>query len=251
MLPQIGERGQELLAKAKVLIVGVGGLGSPLSMYLTGAGVGTIGIMDDDVVSESNLHRQVLYTQEQVGLSKVECAASRLKAMNPQVQIISYSCRLSGDNAREIISQYDMVLDGSDNFQTRYVIDSVCAEFNKPYVFGAICGFSGQVCVFNYKKGFRYVDLFPQNESQEESLEKSQEKSLEKSQKESLEESLDMSKSVVGMTASLTASVQAMEALKIICSGENVTSGFGNDILDGILWTYDLLKNEANRYNFA
>lgn len=164
LLNEIGEAGQKRLHGARVLIVGVGGLGSPVAMYLAAAGVGTLGLVDDDVVSVSNLQRQVLYTEAQVGLSKVRCAAERLQAMNSELQVVEYPTRLTKENADEIIGNYDVVVDGCDNYATRYLMDEVCAAQGKPYVYGAIGEFTGQVCVFNMAGGLRYVDLYPDKE---------------------------------------------------------------------------------------
>lgn len=150
ILPEIGEDGQQKLKQAKVLIVGVGGLGSPIALYLTGAGVGCIGLVDDDVVSISNLQRQVLYSEKELGKPKAICAAERLSALNSEITIRTYPIRLTEENAQEIISQYDIVVDGCDNFSTRYLINDICAEMGKVYVYGAICGFEGQVSVFHY-----------------------------------------------------------------------------------------------------
>lgn len=150
ILPEIGEDGQQKLKQAKVLIVGVGGLGSPIALYLTGAGVGCIGLVDDDVVSISNLQRQVLYSEKELGKPKAICAAERLSALNSEITIRTYPTRLTEENAQEIISQYDIVVDGCDNFSTRYLINDICAEMGKVYVYGAICGFEGQVSVFHY-----------------------------------------------------------------------------------------------------
>ncbi len=161
MLPEIEEAGQAKLQQARVLVVGVGGLGTPISLYLTAAGVGHIGLIDDDRVSESNLQRQILYTEGEVRELKVECAVQRLKALNSATHIVGYPTRLSAENAEEIIAQYDLVVDGCDNAATRYLIDEVCARQGKPYVYGSISQFSGQVSVFNYKGAPRYSDLYP------------------------------------------------------------------------------------------
>ena len=131
-LPEIGEDGQEKLHKAKVLIVGVGGLGSPIALYLAGAGVGTIGLVDDDTVSISNLQRQILYAENETGLSKVHCAAKRLQALNSEVNILAHPFRLSSENARRLIAEYDIIVDGCDNFSTRYLISDSCSALNKP-----------------------------------------------------------------------------------------------------------------------
>ena len=144
----MGEKGQQRLQQAKVLIVGVGGLGSPVALYLTGAGVGTIGLIDDDVVSVSNLQRQVLYSEAEV-------------ALNHDVQINAYPTRLTKENADEIIRTYDIIIDGCDNFATRYLINDICVKWGKVYVYGAIRAFEGQVSVFNYQGGPDYRHFFP------------------------------------------------------------------------------------------
>lgn len=165
ILPEIGEEGQRKLEQAGVLLIGVGGLGSAVSLYLTAAGIGRLGIIDDDVVSETNLQRQVLYTEEEVGRSKVLCAQKRLNALNHLVQIDTYAERLTAENAETLIGRYDIVVDGSDNFTTRYLISQVTAKLQKPYVYGAIREFDGQVSVFNLPGGRRYQDLFPEEET--------------------------------------------------------------------------------------
>ena len=131
ILPELGEEGQQRIQRAKVLIVGVGGLGSPVSLYLTGAGVGTIGLMDDDVVSISNLQRQILYSEAEVGMPKAIQAKKRLEALNSSIQINAYPNRLTTENAAGIISQYDIVVDGCDNFATRYLINDTCGSWEK------------------------------------------------------------------------------------------------------------------------
>ena len=145
ILPELGEKGQQRLQQAKVLIVGVGGLGSPVALYLTGAGVGTIGLIDDDVVSVSNLQRQVLYSEAEVGMPKAIQAKKRLEALNHDVQINAYPTRLTKENADEIIRTYDIIIDGCDNFATRYLINDICVKWGKVYVYGAIRAFEGQV----------------------------------------------------------------------------------------------------------
>lgn len=161
MLPEIGTAGQERLRRARVLIVGVGGLGSPIALYLTAAGVGCLGLVDDDTVSVSNLQRQVLYTEAEVGAPKVECARRRLSELNSTTRIETYPTRFTAENAAELVANYDLVVDGCDNAATRYLIDEVCARQGKPYVYGSIAAFEGQVSVFNYRGGPRYSDLYP------------------------------------------------------------------------------------------
>ena len=147
-LPEIGEAGQEKLRNAKVLIVGVGGLGSPIALYLAGAGVGTLGLVDDDKVSISNLQRQVLYAEADVDQSKPLCGARRVQGLNSDVKVEVYPFRLDKRNASELIRNYDIVVDGCDNFATRYLLSDTCSALGKPYVYGAIQGFTGQVSVF-------------------------------------------------------------------------------------------------------
>lgn len=160
-LTEVGERGQELLAQASVLVVGVGGLGSPIATLLTSSGVGRIGLVEFDVVSLSNLPRQTLYTELEVGENKLDCAVNRLRAMNSTVQIEPHHLRLDESSARGIISRYDIVVDGTDNAETRYLIDAICAQERKPYIYGAIRGFEGQVSVFHHNGASGYAELFP------------------------------------------------------------------------------------------
>lgn len=167
ILPEIGEEGQRKLKQAKVLIVGVGGLGSPIALYLAGAGVGCIGLVDDDVVSISNLQRQVLYSEKELGKPKAICAAERLSALNSETTSQPYPTRLTEENAQEIISQYDIVVDGCDNFPTRYLINDICAKTGKVYVYGAICGFEGQVSVFHYGEEKRLSGPIPRRRGNE------------------------------------------------------------------------------------
>ena len=161
MLPEIGEEGQKKLSLASALIVGVGGLGSPISLYLTGAGIGRLGLIDADVVSENNLQRQILYTEKEIGLPKVECAKRRLQALSSHTQIDTYPELFSKENAFELIKKYDLIIDGCDNFATRYLINDCCMSAGKPYIYGTIGEFFGQVSVFNYQGGMSYRDLFP------------------------------------------------------------------------------------------
>lgn len=166
IIPEFNIEGQRKLKKAKVLVVGAGGLGSPLLLYLTAAGVGTIGILDFDLVDETNLQRQVLFTTEDVGKSKVQAARKRLEKLNPYVKFITHETRLTSSNALEIIKDYDLVADGTDNFPTRYLVNDACVLLAKPNVYASIFRFEGQVSVFNYtnekgETGPNYRDLFP------------------------------------------------------------------------------------------
>lgn len=162
LLPEIGIDGQRRLREARVLIVGAGGLGSPIALYLAGAGVGHIGLVDDDVVSLSNLHRQVLYGEAALDKPKAAEAVRRLRELNGEVCIVPHACRLTRENAAQIVAGYDVVADGCDNYATRFVIDDVCAVQQKPYVYGAVCGWEGQASVFHYGASpRRYRDLYP------------------------------------------------------------------------------------------
>lgn len=167
IIPEFGLEGQQKLKAAKVLVVGSGGLGSPLLLYLTAAGVGTIGIVDFDVVDESNLQRQVLFDKRDVGRAKVEAAKERLQALNPHINFRTYNTQLTSENALEIIKDYDVVADGTDNFPTRYLVNDACVLLGKPNVYASIFQFEGQVSVFNYTDreghvGPNYRCLYPE-----------------------------------------------------------------------------------------
>ena len=161
LLDEIGLSGQLKLKQAKVLVIGAGGLGCPILQYLTAAGVGEIGIVDDDNVEQSNLQRQILYTHNDIGKSKAESAAKYMQLLNPFIQFSVFKTRLTKDNAVELFKKYDIVVDGTDNFPTRYLINDAATLAGKPVVFGAIYKFEGQVSVFNYKNGPSYRCLFP------------------------------------------------------------------------------------------
>ncbi len=161
LLPEIGEVGQQKLLEAKVLLIGAGGLGSPAGLYLAAAGIGTLGIIDDDVVDESNLQRQIMHSTERIGISKVESARQTLTALNPDVRIVSHEVRLSKENVLQIFKDYDVIVDGTDNFATRYLVNDACVLLNKPNIHGSIFRFEGQVTVFDAAKGPCYRCLFP------------------------------------------------------------------------------------------
>jgi molybdopterin/thiamine biosynthesis adenylyltransferase/rhodanese-related sulfurtransferase len=167
-IPEIGIEGQTKLKAAKALIIGAGGLGSPLGLYLAAAGVGKIGIVDFDNVSYSNLQRQILYTGNDVGMPKAETAKEKLKAINPNIDIEIYDEKLTSDNALQIIKDYDIVADGSDNFATRYLVNDACVLLKKPVVYGSILRFEGQVSVFDSSIGPCYRCLFPEPPNQGE-----------------------------------------------------------------------------------
>lgn len=222
MLQEIGEEGQQRLHAASVLLVGVGGLGSPIALYLAAAGVGRIGIVDDDVVSLSNLQRQVLYSESEVGEPKVECAKRRLLAQNSNLRVDSYKMRFDATTGEGLCAEYDIVVDGCDNFATRYAIDDICARHGKPYVYGSIGEFRGQVSLFNYQGGMRYRDLYPEEEALAT-------KSLP-------------AVGVMGVVPGVVGCVEAAEVIKVIV-------GCG-ETLRNRLYTIDLLTMQSNLLEF-
>ncbi|WP_445628069.1 molybdopterin-synthase adenylyltransferase MoeB [Nostoc sp. DSM 114167] len=162
ILPEVGLEGQKRLKAASVMCIGTGGLGSPLLLYLAAAGIGRIGIVDFDVVDTSNLQRQVIHGTSWVGKPKIESAKNRIHEINPYCQVDLYETRLTSENALELIQPYDIVVDGTDNFPTRYLVNDACVLLNKPNVYGSILRFEGQATVFNYEGGPNYRDLFPE-----------------------------------------------------------------------------------------
>ncbi|MCO6498827.1 MAG: molybdopterin-synthase adenylyltransferase MoeB [Vicingus serpentipes] len=216
LLDKVGLEGQEKLKAAKVLVIGAGGLGCPVLQYLTAAGVGTIGLIDFDVVDESNLQRQILFTTADVGKLKVEAAKEKLSQQNPLVQFDVYPEKLTTSNALSIFSKYDIVIDGTDNFSTRYLVNDACVITGKPLVYGAIYKFEGQVSVFNHKGGPSYRCLFP-----------------EPPKAGSVPSCSDVG--VIGVLPGLIGTQQANEAIKIILE-------IGVP-LSGKLQTYNALNN--------
>jgi sulfur-carrier protein adenylyltransferase/sulfurtransferase len=162
IMPEIGTAGQRRLKAAKVLMIGAGGLGSPLGLYLTAAGVGTLGLVDFDVVDETNLHRQVLFSHQDVGRPKLQAAVDRLRGINPYIRLVPHEARLTSENALELFRNYDLVVDGTDNFPTRYLVNDACVMLGKPNVYGSIFRFEGQVSVFWGARGPCYRCLFPE-----------------------------------------------------------------------------------------
>lgn len=198
ILDKIGKEGQLKLKQAKVLVIGAGGLGCPILQYLAAAGVGAIGIIDHDVIDQSNLQRQILYTTEDIGKSKAETAALRLGKLNPFVKFTVYKEQLTKKNALSLFSLYDVIVDGSDNFATRYLTNDAAIITNKPLVYGAIFKFEGQVSVFNYKGSASYRCLYPSPPNPEESPNCSE-------------------IGVLGVLPGIIGSLQASETIKIIC----------------------------------
>ncbi|GAA4160385.1 adenylyltransferase/sulfurtransferase MoeZ [Chryseobacterium ginsenosidimutans] len=169
-LPGFGISSQELLKDAKILIVGMGGLGCPSAQYLASSGIGTIGLADDDTVSESNLHRQILYAPEDIGKSKVDIATKKLLQQNPSVKIIPFNFRVTSDNVMDLISDFDLIIEGTDNFETKCLLNDACVLSGKPLVYGAIYQYEGQVSIWNVRQkegnfSPNYRDVFPDAEN--------------------------------------------------------------------------------------
>jgi molybdopterin/thiamine biosynthesis adenylyltransferase/rhodanese-related sulfurtransferase len=217
LLPEVGELGQARLLESKALIIGAGGLGSPAALYLAAAGVGTIGIVDFDVVDETNLQRQILHNLERIGQAKVESARETLTALNPDVKVIPYNERLTADNILEIMSQFDVVVDGTDNFPTRYLVNDASLHLKIPVVHGSIFRFEGQASVFWPYRGPCYRCLFPEPPPPE------------------LAPSCAVA-GVLGVLPGIIGSIEAVEAIKVLL-------GLG-DPLVGRLLTYDALDEE-------
>ncbi|HJQ77475.1 MAG TPA: molybdopterin-synthase adenylyltransferase MoeB [Acidimicrobiia bacterium] len=217
LLPEVGEEGQIKLLESKALIIGAGGLGSPAAMYLAAAGVGTIGIVDFDVVDASNLQRQILHNVDRLGQSKVESARETLTALNPDVKVVTHDVRLSADNVVEIVGQYDIVLDGGDNFPTRYLVNDASLHLRRPVVHGSIFRFEGQATIFDPYNGPCYRCQYPEPPPPE----------LAPSCAEA---------GVLGVLPGIVGSIQAVEAIKYIL-------GIGESLV-GRLLCYDALTQE-------
>jgi molybdopterin/thiamine biosynthesis adenylyltransferase/rhodanese-related sulfurtransferase len=226
IIPEFGEESQLKLKAAKVLIIGSGGLGSPALLYLTAAGVGTIGIVDFDVVDDSNLQRQVLFDVHEIGKPKVEAARRRLEALNPHTRFILHNTHINSGNALDIIKDYDVVADGTDNFPTRYLVNDATLLLDKPNVYGSIFQFEGQVSVFNYvnhlgERGPNYRDLYPTPPPP----------GLVPSCAEG---------GVLGVLPGIIGSLQALEVIKVI-------TGVGEP-LSGRFYTFDALNFESRTF---
>jgi adenylyltransferase/sulfurtransferase len=222
ILKNFGEAGQQKLFKAKVLIVGAGGLGCPALQYLAAAGTGTIGIADEDAVSLSNLHRQILYSVRDIGLNKARRAAEILQQLNPEIKIIPYPERLTVQNAFAIMNDFDIIIDGTDNFSSRYLINDACVLMNKPFIYGAVSQYEGQVAIFNYSTNknsasVNYRDLFPQPPKENEVLNCAD-------------------AGVLGVLPGIIGTMQANETIKLI-------TGIGRPLINRLL-TYNALDNE-------
>jgi molybdopterin/thiamine biosynthesis adenylyltransferase/rhodanese-related sulfurtransferase len=220
LLPEVGITGVQKLKAARVLVVGAGGLGCPVLQYLTAAGVGTIGIVDFDTVAESNLQRQILFTPADIGHLKAQVAQAKLSLQNPHVQLVAHAVHINKENALSLLAGYDLVIDGSDNFSTRYLVNDACLLLNKPLVFGSIYKFEGQVSVFNYQDGPTYRCLYP----------------------EPGELAACHEVGVLGVLPGLIGTYMANEALKVIL-------GIG-DILSGKLLVLNALSLVSNIFSF-
>jgi adenylyltransferase/sulfurtransferase len=223
-LPEVGLEGQRRLLESKVLLIGAGGLGCPLAQYLTAAGVGVIGIVDDDVVDASNLQRQILYATHDVGRPKVEVAAERLRALNPDVEVREYRTHLDATNALELFGPYDIIVDGTDNFPTRYLSNDACVLLGKPNVYGSIYRFEGQASVFDARRGPCYRCLFP-----------------EPPPPGSVPSCAEGG--VLGVLPAIIATIQATETIKLLL-------GRGTSLI-GRLLIYDAMEMEFNEFKLA
>lgn len=229
IIPEFGLEAQQKLKASKVLVVGSGGLGSPVLLYLAAAGIGTIGIIDFDVVDDSNLQRQILFGVEEVGKPKVEAAKRRLQSLNPHVNIVLYNTQLTSKNALDIIRDYDVVADGTDNFPTRYLVNDASVLLGKPNIYASIFQFEGQVSVFNYtdkngKRGPNYRDLYPTPPPP----------GLVPSCAEG---------GVLGVLPGIIGSLQALEVIKVI-------TGVG-ETLSGRFFIFDALNFETRTFNIS
>lgn len=221
-LPEIGQEGQEKLKNARVLVIGAGGLGSPLLIYLAAAGIGTIGIVDDDVVSISNLQRQILYSTSEVGFKKVEVASRKLSTLYPEIEIELFDFRLNEENTEEIFKNYDVIADCTDNYKTRALIGEVSAKLNKPLAFASVLNYEGQISVFNFEGGPAYKDLYPS--IPKDGIYKENEIGL------------------LGVLPGIAGTLQANEIIKII-------TGYG-EIIRGKLLVFNIQENRFNLFRF-
>ena len=206
ILPEVGLDGQKRLKAASVLCIGSGGLGSPLLLYLAAAGIGRIGLVDFDIVDSSNLQRQIIHSEAWVGKPKIQSAKERIESINPNCQVDLYETAFSSANALDIMAPYDVVVDGTDNFPTRYLSNDASVLLNKPYVYGSIFRFEGQATVFNYEGGPNYRDLYPEPPPP----------GMVPSCAEG---------GVLGVLCGIIGTIQATEAIKIILGAENTLSG--------------------------
>jgi len=229
ILPEIGPRGQRKLMNAKVLLIGAGGLGSPAALYLAAAGVGTLGIVDMDEVDASNLQRQILHNLDRVGDRKVDSAKKTLVALNPDVDVVTYDTRLSADNILDIVKDYDVIVDGADNFPSRYLLNDASVKLGIPVVHGSIFRFEGMVSVFHPLEGPTYRDMVPEPPPAE----------LAPSCAEA---------GVLGVLPGIVGSIQALEAIKVLLGlGEPLIGRILSiDTTDMTFRTFKLRPDPAN-----
>ena len=227
ILPELGSIGQKRLSQASVLCVGAGGLGCPALLYLAGAGVGHIGIIDHDTVDETNLHRQILYTMDDIGAPKAAAAKARLSAINPHINITAYAGKLRAENAEQLCAAYDVIIDGTDNFAAKYLINDLSVKHRTPYIHGAVLGFEGQVAVFDARGGGDacYRCLFAH------------------APKNNVPNCADGG--VIGAAAGIIGTMQAMEAIKIIVNHDSLKP------LRSTLFTIDTRTMHARRLKIA
>jgi molybdopterin/thiamine biosynthesis adenylyltransferase/rhodanese-related sulfurtransferase len=221
LLPEVGVAGQQKLLESRVLLLGAGGLGSPAALYLAAAGVGTIGIIDMDVVDESNLQRQILHNMERIGDRKVDSAKKTLTLLNPDVDVVSYDVRLGADNVMDILPGWDVIVDGTDNFPTRFLVNDASVKLGIPVVHGSIFRFEGMVTVFSPKDGPTYRDMVPEPPPAE----------MAPSCAEA---------GVLGVLPGIIGSIQAVEAIKLLL-------GLGDPLI-GRLLAYDSLEQSFREY---
>jgi molybdopterin/thiamine biosynthesis adenylyltransferase/rhodanese-related sulfurtransferase len=229
LLNELGQSGQDKLQHAKVLVIGAGGLGCPALQYLAAAGIGDIGIVDADLIDLTNLHRQILYTMQDIGQPKATTAARKLQDLNPDIQITPFDLFLTNQNALEIVAEYDIVIDGSDNFTTRYLLNDACVMLGKPLVYGAVMRFEGQVGVFNLaskdvKHATNYRDLFPAPPNNSSAFSCNE-------------------VGVLGVLPGIIGMLQATEAIKIV-------TGIGTPLCNTIL-TYNALQNSFYEFEIS
>ena len=237
-LKEIGQIGQDKISQAKVLVIGAGGLGCPALQYLAAAGVGTIGIVDFDVVEMSNLQRQILYTVDDIGKPKATITAKKIKSLNPDIKIETYNFQITNKNALEILENYDIIVDGSDNFATRYLINDACVLLGKPLIYGAVLRFEGQIGVFNLvdkdtNNKTNYRDLFPKPPDSASAISCN-----------------DVG--VLGVIPGIIGTMQATEALKIICGiGKTLANKIiSYNALENTFYDFEIVVNEKTNFDF-
>ena len=234
LLPEVGEEGQLKLLDSRVLLLGAGGLGSPAALYLAAAGVGTIGIIDMDVVDDSNLQRQILHNVDRIGERKVDSAKKTLTALNPDVNVVTYDVRLGADNVMSILDGFDLVVDGTDNFPTRYLVNDASVKLGIPVVHGSIFRFDGMVTVFDPRRGPTYRDMVPEPPPAE----------LAPSCAEA---------GVLGVLPGIIGSIQALEAIKVLLDLGDPLIGrlLAYDSLEQSFRTYKVQVDPANEVTWA